>query len=1131
NNVTDTSGYAMTPYSDTFIYPSCAGAFPSTMCAADRYGSDLGCNSADVGITGIAVGSGSPDRCVGGDTFTVNLDVTLQFGGPSRYDIGVFISSDGLLPDTTSANGGATSCTVAVLPNPTYETSPFLDLDPGPDGSGTTDTCGDGNKADVGGGTGSDTFTMYDVVVPCKGSPLTDGGPYIPFIVSWDTQATPIGGTCTSNANPVPAGSPKCNAPNPVDAGDIALMTLDIVVMPLITIADTISAIRVGNSTEYTITVKNTTGADLNNAVLKSPVVGGLVNHVLTSCFTIDGGNGVPTCPAVNAATLAEIQDSVNGHTLLTMPVDSSIVFTISADFTSAPDPELTNSASITAVRPTAGTSATETVSDTNIILPHHYAISHASPGVTCEASAITITSHRDPGNHALTIPPSNLTKITLATSPAADSWALNSGNNPGSFSDLGSGSAEYTFDGTETSVIFWLTETTATTSPHIDIGISDNVTDNTGSNAIEDTVNEDPNIAFTDTAFRFVDTSTGAAITIEGQIGGKESSTDTTLAPLQTIGLKPIRTDNSTGECEVVFVSQTTPVGFAYECNDPTSCTANNLLSLSPESIYNAANANNKTLSAIATYTDVNLIFDASGIAPFSFIYNDVGQITLHATKTLAADANTTPPTSATTIIGNSNTFVVSPFGFYIDTDTADRATNGTGGTSYAADADGSPFILAGADFDLSFKSTLWEAADDGNGDGIPDASADLSSNSVAANFGNEQTPPDFTFSYDQTPYVTNAGTFTASATLNAASFSGGLSPTRTFNWSEVGIIDFSTEVTSYLGGTNVTTTLPNLGRFIPDHFTVSLSTNGAFANQCTTGATPYSYIGQSFGYDGAALPAYTITAWNSAATAAVTTNYNGTFAKLDLTEVTLNYPTSDAITLDEGGALIGASTTTAANNANHTITANGDGTLTFTLGGSSNTDTFLYDRANGLVPEFSASLPIQITAISETEDTDPATSLAVSATGLPFSLTPTSADNLNRFGIGDSLDSYGTQSLVGQSLAISVNTLYYNGSAWIQNIDDSCTSFSYTTTDSGITTSSTPVSPITMSSGAGDITLTIDADDATSGGSTLVEPIFPSWLRYDWGSGSYIDNPTATATFGIFRGDDRFIYWMETR
>jgi MSHA biogenesis protein MshQ len=36
--------------------------------------------------------------------------------------------------------------------------------------------------------------------------------------------------------------------------------------------------------------------------------------------------------------------------------------------------------------------------------------------------------------------------------------------------------------------------------------------------------------------------------------------------------------------------------------------------------------------------------------------------------------------------------------------------------------------------------------------------------------------------------------------------------------------------------------------------------------------------------------------------------------------------------------------------------------------------------------------------------------------------------------------------------------------------------------------------------------------------------------WLKYDWDDdGDYGDDPSAVATFGLFRGDDRLIHWRE--
>ena len=132
--------------------------FPANQCTGDRFGSNLVCSANDVSITGMQVIGGST-VCVGGATITVDLLLQVNFATPDRYDIGIFISNDGKDPQLTSANGGAATCSVSILPN----TSPFLDLDP----IGGADTCGDGNGS-INGGTGTGNLTMLGVQVPCQ---------------------------------------------------------------------------------------------------------------------------------------------------------------------------------------------------------------------------------------------------------------------------------------------------------------------------------------------------------------------------------------------------------------------------------------------------------------------------------------------------------------------------------------------------------------------------------------------------------------------------------------------------------------------------------------------------------------------------------------------------------------------------------------------------------------------------------------------------------------------------------------------------------------------------------------------------------------------------------------------------
>jgi len=123
----------------------------------------------------------------------------------------------------------------------------------------------------------------------------------------------------------------------------------------------------------------------------------------------------------------------------------------------------------------------------------------------------------------------------------------------------------------------------------------------------------------------------------------------------------------------------------------------------------------------------------------------------------------------------------------------------------------------------------------------------------------------------------------------------------------------------------------------------------------------------------------------------------------------------------------------------------------------------------------------------------------------------------------------------LVDLTMPLSIE--YFNGSDWIINTSDSCTSL---TTDSHLTfTAHIAPEPshgpnmLTMSSGTSSLIFTAPGEanqgyiDVT--GSLSSAPTF-TWLTYDWnGDGVYSDNPTARATFGIYKSNDKIIFRRE--
>jgi hypothetical protein len=323
-------------------YTMTAYAFGTTECAGERFGSDLVCTAGDVSITNIRI-IGDTSSCIGGESVTLDLEATVNFATPNRWDIGIFISNDGRDPQLLVANGGATSCAVDVL----APSSPFLNLD------GPPDICGDGNN-NIGGGTGNGIEYMPGVTVFCQAISGSGGNLYIPYVVSWDNQASPAGGLCTSNADPVPNTKSKCNAPTVLQG------TVTVVVLPTLTKTDGITFISPGATTNYTVDITNTTGVALSGAVFKDSAVAGItVNSV--SCTAAGGA----ICPIT---TVADMQGA--GITIPAMPVNSSVTFTINATLDGTPPDTLTNTASVTVGGQTNSASDTNTLVGTIAIIP-----------------------------------------------------------------------------------------------------------------------------------------------------------------------------------------------------------------------------------------------------------------------------------------------------------------------------------------------------------------------------------------------------------------------------------------------------------------------------------------------------------------------------------------------------------------------------------------------------------------------------------------------------------------------------------------------------------------------------------------------------------------------------------------
>lgn len=657
---------------------------------------------------------------------------------------------------------------------------------------------------------------------------------------------------------------------------------------------------------------------------------------------------------------------------------------------------------------------------------------------------------------------------IVLDTQSATGTWTLNTGTAL-NFADAtaNDGLATYTFDIADNGVaVFDLDYQSGTASINIDV--------------YDGTIRDDDtegNLVFSPNGFTV--TASPLAVPFLGVVDTTiPAQTAASNFPLYLAAYGVTPTDPVCGIIEAYTGAKNLKFWSTY--NNPGTgtlpVTVNTVNAFADEATANAGSTQSVTFT--------------NGQAAMTVNYADVGQITL-AMK----DDSVTADLPAG-IRGTSTAFVVRPADFILSA--IERSSDSFVNPGIATDENGAAFMAAGDLFSVTVTAV------NALGNATPNYGQENSAESVVL-----------------TPVLVAAGATNNPAIAFTTGFDGfiaGIDTGTDFRWDEVGIITLTPSVADgdYLGSGDVTgTTSINIGRFYPDHFITSTA-DGSFANTCTSG-TAFTYLGEDFNY----LGNPTLTATATSAINTTTANYTGTWAKLSIGGVSLSYPAADNSQLDENGVLAIGVTATAGTLAR---VDNNNGSLTFTLGGAS-ADNFSYQRNAGQVAPFTSDLTISLTAVNDGE---------ASANDTPRNINP--IGNLQRFGRASAQDVHGTMSQVGDNLLMPIDTWFFNASGnWALNTDDSCSSYSYTKADTSITATTAPASPVTLNNGAGHLTLTLTGA-GNPGGRSVINTVWPDWLQYDndavdqlLDGNLYDDNPSATATFGIFRGDDRYLYWRE--
>ncbi|MDA3970011.1 MAG: hypothetical protein PF442_01530 [Desulfobulbaceae bacterium] len=313
-------------------------------------------------------------------------------------------------------------------------------------------------------------------------------------------------------------------------------------------------------------------------------------------------------------------------------------------------------------------------------------------------------------------------------------------------------------------------------------------------------------------------------------------------------------------------------------------------------------------------------------------------------------------------------------------------------------------------------------------------------------------------------------------------------------------------------------------VGRFVPDHFDVTASNTPELKtfNDAVCASRSFTYIGQPFGY--ATLPRSLVTAKNYSGNTIV--NYTGSLQKIAPADVTQTYTNADAGStpvLDSGS--IGAPTITD-NNLDDTITVTqaAAGTLEYTR--------VTGNLLSGTDVPFNANISLDVSVTDDSETEGPITSSTTatfngSGSGIGFD-----SGNEFRYGLLILANNFGPET---EALEMPLLAQYYDGSSFIPNPDDACSVFNVgdlacTSLIAPIVCTDVTVSGVNVGNGQ-DFTIT-PIPFNTNTGTLEYTLTVPSWLQYEWddpADNDYVDNPSATATFGIYRGNDRIINWRE--
>jgi MSHA biogenesis protein MshQ len=696
-----------------------------------------------------------------------------------------------------------------------------------------------------------------------------------------------------------------------------------------------------------------------------------------------------------------------------------------------------------------------------------HYRLEHDGQGFTCEAETLTIKACE---NADCTQLYDHATQITLSPTDWLGSDTL-------SFTGSINTTISHSSAGTIT-----LAKTSA--SPNAALRCFNGDTETCA-------------LAFVNDGFEFF-----AAERADKQLGDQLAG-----AYFNDVNIRAVRDDD--GVCEALLEGHQDTT-LTYNCISPDAC-------LTP---FGGIGVNSSNPNGDQSGT-LSLTFDSEGIASFSQLsYGDAGRLQLSVKAVI----------DGVTLTSGSTQIDVVPYRLVLDVVPTSMIYTGAG------DAD---TYTAGKNF--PFSITAYGLAG-------TNPLANYQAGSLQLKLTRKQ--PTAAIANDGTLTYGNGVSLTSSLSpkftpTSSLSFFGGVY-SYPANYDEVGQISIDVQDDDYLGQRIASQGELILGDFIPAYFSVALEQQPQLQDTCND---TFSYIAEEVAFVPELGAIIRVTGKN--ALDQITKNYSADLWQYDPSSIDLN---AELSYFDSSSYTSTGTATVTALGSPPVVSENGDfdGSGLVTIDGF----RFLYNKVDSdnsafnVVSPFAASIQMVFSADFFTQDGLCFKEGNDDKTCNSFTITNIIGANV-RYGRLALDSTYGANN---EPLTVNIKAEYYDAGRWQVNADDSCTAINFTEESGQLNV--TPVSNLDITdeidpvkaAGVGGGFLSFGESNANSdfffsapgiSGQLLLslnpkgaDVSWPDYLNFDWEGDDDIDigdAPSATVTFGQFRGNDRIIQWRE--